>query len=75
MISCSSWYCICSIVEYHVSSVASILNRKFLIDDIKKTSMARSCPKSGQVPPPPGRKVHLKSDVINFQKEAIEFAH
>ena len=25
MISCSSWYCICSIVEYFVNSVVSIL--------------------------------------------------
>ena len=35
MISCSLWYCICSIIEYHVSSVASILYCKFLIDDKK----------------------------------------
>ena len=37
MISCSSWYCICSIVEYFLSSVVSILYFvNFLIDDIKK---------------------------------------
>ena len=35
MIYCSSRYCICSIVEYFVSSVERILYRKFLIDHIK----------------------------------------
>ena len=40
MMSCSSWYCICSIVEYVVSSVVSILYCKFLIDDICK----KECP-------------------------------
>ena len=37
MISCSSWYCICSIVEHFVNSVVSILYCKFPIDDIKKS--------------------------------------
>ena len=32
MISCSSWYCICSMVEYFVISVVSIV----LIYDIEK---------------------------------------
>ena len=39
MISCYSWYCICSVAEYFVSSVVSILYCKFLIDDLKKTSL------------------------------------
>ena len=36
MISCSLWYCICSVVEYFASSVVGILYCKFLVDDIKK---------------------------------------
>ena len=40
MITCSLWYCICSIIEYLVSSVVvSILYCKFLIDDIYKKGL------------------------------------
>ena len=38
IISRSSWYCICSIADYFVRSVISIMYCQFLIDDIEKQS-------------------------------------